>query len=289
MTRSLERLAHRGTESATGDGGRLAEITAIMSDGPVAMDVPRIAQIVDPKRVKPFDGGKLAIPYAEPDWEDFKPPHSNKFGSSLPSYKKAHQMSVLKYRLALTDWRKRERARIEEYTAARTAYEQGIERRIEAHNKRAFRIIHSVRNGDPEAVVVYANAALAESTSFPDWMPVERTLSYRPSARELTMRVELPPREVLPEGTFDERAEMYEALLVQVTLRCLRDGFLASPPRIVNSVRIVGAVGDRRLSVVRAERAPFEDLNLESIDPMYALTQLGAQLSPDPYGLVPVG
>lgn len=288
MTRSLERLAHRESGSATGDGGRLAEITAIMSDGPASVDVPRIAQIVDPKRVKPFDGGKLAIPYAEPDWDDFKPPHSNKFGSSLPSYKKAHQMSVLKYRLALTDWRKRERARIEEYTAARTAYEQGIERRIEAHNKRAFRIIHSVRNGDPEAVVVYTNAALEEST-FPDWLQVDRTLSYRPSARELTMTVELPPREVLPGGTYDERAEMYEALLVLITLRCLRDGFLASPPRIVNSVRIVGAVGDRRLVAVRAERAPFEDLNLESIDPTYALTQLGAQLSPDPYGLVPVG
>jgi len=287
MTRSLERLAHRETGSASDDGGRLAEITAIMSDGPVAIDVPRIAQIVDPKRVKPFEGGKLAIPYAEPDWDDFKPPHSNKFGSSLPSYKKAHQMSVLKYRLALTDWRKRERARIEEYTAARTAYEQGIERRIDAHNKRAFRIIHSVRNGDPEAVVVYADAALDESV-FPDWLPVGRALSYRPSARELTMTVELPPREVLPEGTFDERAEMYEALLVQVTLRCLRDGFLASPPRIVNSVRIVGVVGDRRLVAVRAERAPFGDLNLESIDPTYALTQLGAQLSPDPYGLVPV-
>ncbi|HEY1175461.1 MAG TPA: hypothetical protein VGF17_04835 [Phytomonospora sp.] len=288
MTRSLDRLAPRETESATDRDGRLAEITAIMSEGPVAIDVPRIAQLVDPKRVKPFDGGKLAIPYAEPEWDDFKPPHSNKFGSSLPSYKKAHQMSVLKYRLALTDWRKRERARIEEYGAARTAYEQGIERRIEAHNRRAFRVIHGVRNGDPEAVVVYTNAALAESV-FPDWLRIGRTLAYRPSARELTMTVELPPREVLPEGTFDERAEMYEALLVRLTLRCLRDGFLASPPRIVNNLRIIGLVGDRRLVVVRAERAVFGDLNLESIDPTYALTQLGAQLSPDPYGLVPVG
>ncbi|GIG71302.1 hypothetical protein [Phytomonospora endophytica] len=288
MTRSLERLARRETESATDRGGRLTEITAILSDGPVSIDVPRIAQLVDPKRVKPFDGGKLAIPYAEPEWDDFKPPHSNKFGSSLPSYKKAHQMSVLKYRLALTDWRKRERARIEEYNVARTAYEQGIERRIDTHNKRAFRVIHGVRNGDPEAVVVYSNAALAEST-FPEWLRVGRTLSYRPSARELTMTVELPPREVLPGGTFDERAEMYEALLVLLTLRCLRDGFLAGPPRIVNSVRIVGVVGNRRLVAVRAERAAFGDLNLESIDPTYALTQLGAQLSPDPYGLVPIG
>ncbi|MEV0645068.1 hypothetical protein AB0I28_07365 [Phytomonospora sp. NPDC050363] len=288
MTRSLERAAQRETESATDRGGRLAEINMILGDGPRSIDVPKIAQQVDPKRVRQFDGGKLAIPYAEPDWDDFKPPHSNKFGSSLPSYKKAHQMSVLKYRLALTDWRKRECARLEEYNAERAAYDEGIRKRIETHNARAERILEGVRNGDPAEVVRYTHSALAEST-FPEWLSVRRDLSYRPSARELTMTVELPPREVLPEGTSDERAEMYEALLVQLTLRCLRDVFLATPPRIVNSVRVIGEIEGLRLVVVRTERTPFTDLNLESIDPTYALTQLGAQLSSDPYQLVPVG
>ena len=286
MTRSLEHPVTGETTRPRQD--RIGDLAGILSAGPTSFEIPRIARRVNPRKVKPFDGGKLAIPYAEPDWDDFKPPHSNKFGSSLPAYKKAHQMSVLKYRLALADWRKRERARIEEYNAAKAAYDEAMRERITAHNQRAQRVNDGVRNGDPRSVVSYVQAALSAESVFPEWLRVHRVLDYRPSARELTMHLELPPRDVLPEGSYEERAEMYEELIVAVTLRCLRECFLAGPPRIVNRARVIASVQGRRLVHVRAERSAFNDLNIEQLDPVYALHQCGARISPDPYALVPI-
>lgn len=281
MTRSLERSAQ------TGSPDPIADIAAILTAGPTSVEVPKLFRHVDPRRVKPFDPGRMAIPYAEPEWADFKPGASGKFGSSLPAYKKAHQTSVLKYRLALTDWRKRERERIAELNAAKVKYDEQMRARIEAHDLRADRLTAALRAGDPATVLRFVTMSL-EASTFPEWLAVERSYTYRPSARELTVRVEVPPRELLPEGDDDERAEWFESLVVRLTLRCMRDAFLGSPDKVVDRVRVFAMADEVCLSYVRSERSVFTGVDLDH-DPVFSLFQLGGELSPEPYALKPIG
>lgn len=282
MTRSLERPAQTGSI-----GDPIADIAAILTSGPPSVEIPKLFRHVDPGRVKPFDPGRLAIPYAEPEWASFKPTAGGRF-SALAAYKKAHQESVLKYRLALTDWRKRERERIASLNDAKTKHDEQMRARIDAHDTRADRLNAALYSGDPPTVLRFVTMSLAEST-FPEWLSVERSYTYRPSARELTVRIEIPPRELLPEGDDDERAEWFESLVVRLTLRCVKDAFLGSPEKIVDRVRAFAMVDEACLSFVRTERATFAEVDLEQLDPVFSLFQLGGELSPEPYALKPIG
>ncbi len=151
--------------------------------------------------------------------------------------------------------------------------------------------------------------------TYPAGFPTQRRVAYRPEPRELWIETELPGRTIVPEErgfryvktrkNIDtlvrperEIKQLYASVVAQVALRALREVFTATQGDLVDVVVFSGHVTTRDpatgrqihpcLVSVSANRATFDELEFDHLDPASCLKHLNAIVSPHPYDLVAV-
>jgi restriction system protein len=169
--------------------------------------------------------------------------------------------------------------------------------------------------GDRAAVEWFTGKVLRHS-DYPAGVPRDYQVSYQPGQAAVAVVLELPPPQSVPQedqflhqpgGACPVRRpeaavrQQYKRLIACVTLRAVHEIFSATAPHpaVVREVTLSGwctgqeeAAGESRtaqLVSLTAERELFTSLNLRELQPAECLTHtLGGQISPYPFGLVPL-
>ncbi|WP_433515150.1 restriction endonuclease [Nonomuraea sp. CA-143628] len=264
-----------------------------------------------------FDAGRLGVPEPPPDWAAYAPlPPSglSKFFSSQSRYDRRLQEARGRFDSAVAQQQKREKQRLRELSAARTAHDRqtaAVTSQVAADNAKLDRLREEFDDGQPEAVEWFTARVLERST-YPKGFPRLYQVAYRPENHDLVVEFELPPQSVIPDvraykyvkvrDAIDpvprpqtEVKQRYAKLLACVALRTLHEIFAATPGRIVEAIVFNGrlhttdqATGKKvrpHLLSVEAERAAFEELVLADVNPVACLKRLNALVSPNPYDL----
>lgn len=188
-----------------------------------------------------------------------------------------------------------------------------VEREAREHNQRLDALRRGVQSRQQTAVEQHLAKVLA-SVPLPRDFPRHFELTYNPDAEQVVIRLELPPRDVVPSTlsykylpTKDEERSIarkpqeigaiYRNLVSQVALLCLRDLFNADPA--LASIGFNGhvhavnpATGEQEypcLVSLDVGRADFpKDDNLRRIKPEACIRHLNAIVSNHPYELEPI-
>ena len=168
--------------------------------------------------------------------------------------------------------------------------------------------------GDPEAIRNYFGIVL-QSSDYPGQIPATCRLAYVPESKQLVVEHELPALAVAPEVAsfryvkagdkvassarpLAQRKSLYASVIAQITLRSLREVFIADRWQHIGTVVFNGHVngvnpGTGRpehpcLVTVRTSRDVFIGLDLSRVDPIACLKTLNASVSKSPSELAPV-
>jgi restriction system protein len=193
-------------------------------------------------------------------------------------------------------------------------YEQQVQQ-AEQQNAYVEKQEAAFADGDGAAVEWFTGKVLRHS-DYPAGVPRDYRISYQPGPAAVAVVLELPPPQSVPQedgfmhqpdGVCPVRRpeaavrQQYKRLIACVALRAVHEIFSATSPypAVVREVTLSGwctgreeAAGESRtvqLVTLTAERGPFTRLNLRELQPVECLTlTLGGQMSPYPFGLVPV-
>ncbi len=184
------------------------------------------------------------------------------------------------------DWRRRAIA----YEEARTKQNAAVDRR---------RVDYQALSSD--AILDYCDVVLSQS-KYPECVPQNFELDYRPTAKTLVVDYQLPAPEDLPrledvkyvkskdefvESEMSKRQfeQFYEEVVCQVVIRTLHELFEADVVRALDAVVLnstvrarnpgTGHVETRCILSVRANRADFLGINLRQVEPRACLDSLG--------------
>jgi len=250
----------------------------------------------------------------EPVWSE--PPAPSGLGAVLGG-KRRHQEAVARARdefeRAQEQWRA-EVARAQAWDAQVAQARQEQEREVAATNGRLDTLIAELGFDVPSAIQEYVGIVLGNSV-YPEAFPVEHDYSFDIDLRELTLTAYVPaPADVpavkeykyvqardeissvaLPQR---EAKERYRSAVAQVALRTLHEVFEADRAGRIHSIALTVATqaidpGTGRpvevpLVAVAADRETFTRLNLANVVPSATLAHLGAQVSKNPFDLVPI-
>jgi restriction system protein len=204
------------------------------------------------------------------------------------------------------------RAAQDKYENAKKAYEKEEAGRRAGIEERRDKFAA----GDRETVQSFISEVLL-SSEYPKGFPCQVRVSYQPGRATVAVDLELPPPRIVPrvsEYRYEEQSDkikpvpipvedikrQYTRLIARVALRAIYEVFSATSPYlgVVGEVALTGwsarregATGKEsraQLLSVPAEHNKFSDLQLACVQPEECLTHLDGQISPDPYGLVPV-
>ncbi|MFD3809284.1 restriction endonuclease [Streptomyces sp. NPDC058619] len=278
----------------------------------------RMADLVRPDRLEPFDPGTLAHPVPMPRIEQFQQQSS---GWTLGSGHRAQaeREAHARYAEAWQAAHAAEGRRQQELAAYRQQYDRWAADQlagVRAHNSGLAELAGALRGGDPEAVVEYFSAALYASTAWPGALPRQVAAAYDPGARELVLDWELPAYAVVPEARSvqylpstgqdkvrprpaTERRALYRDLLAQSMLLVVRELYAADEFGVLDSVAVNGFVdcpdpvtgheAQFVLATARAPRSAFSGLRLEQVSTVDCLVGgLRGQLSARPDQLTAV-
>ncbi|MFF7451166.1 MULTISPECIES: restriction endonuclease [unclassified Streptomyces] len=267
------------------------------------------------EEIPAFDPGPLGWPVRMPD------PNQYQAQSGWTAGRRAQAQAEARDRFE-RDWHAAQAAeaqRLQRLDAAQRDHERRAAAQraeVRQHNAGIDEATAGVRRGDPEAVVEYFSAALYSSTAWPEGFPRHVVAAFDPAARQLVLDWELPGYDVVPEAKsvryipaqdqdketsrpVTQRRALYREVLAQSVLLVLHQLFAADEYGILDSVALNGfvdapdpATGRQAhifLATVMAQRAAFEDLHLEQVDPASCLTgALRGQLSARPDQLTSV-
>lgn len=173
---------------------------------------------------------------------------------------------------------------------------------------------HDFSAGKPEAIIDYF-ALVMDASDYPEDFPQHARLAYVPESKQIVIEYDLPTMEVVPDKktykyvkSRDEithtplpqtqRKRLYSSTIAQITLRTIREIFVADRCNYVDNVVFNGYVDsiDRStgqpkrpcLVTVSTTRDLFLSINLELVDPHECLKGLNASVSPKPEELAPV-
>lgn len=210
-----------------------------------------------------------------------------------------------------------ERVRLQALAEATQQYEAESaerEREAEEQNEALDRLIAGLGYGTVEAVQEYVELVLANSV-YPEHFPVGHAAEFEPSTAELTLRVTMPGPDTVPTikaykytKSLDEISETqlsqkaakdrYAGIVHAVALRSLHEVFEADRRGLIRSISL--ELGTETISpatgretyvpfvAVAADRDSFSELDLSAIVPAATLQHLGAVVSKNPHGLVPI-
>ncbi|MGW5341850.1 restriction endonuclease [Streptomyces sp. HUAS TT3] len=281
----------------------------------------RMASLVRPEQLEPFDPGTLGQPVPLPRIEDFQHQSSGwTIGSNHRA--QAEREAHARYTEAWQAANAAEVQRQQQLAAYRQQYDRWAAEQlagVRAHNSGLAELADALRSGDAEAAVEYFSAALYASTAWPEALPRRVAAAYDPAARQLVLDWELPGYAVVPEARsvqylpstdqdkvkprpVTERRALYRDLLAQCMLLVVRELYAADEFGVLDSVVVNGFVdchdpvtGQEAqfvLGTVPAARSAFAGLRLEQVSAVDCLVSgLGGQLSarPDQLTAVPPG
>ncbi|MET9960229.1 restriction endonuclease [Streptomyces sp. NPDC006326] len=278
----------------------------------------RMASLIRPEQLEPFNPGALAQPVPLPRIEQFQQQSS---GWTLGSNHRAQaeREAHARYTEAWHAAGAAEAQRRQQLEAYRRQYDRWAAEQlagIRAHNSGLGELADALRAGDAEAAVEYFSAALYASTAWPEALPRQVAAAYDPAARQLVLDWELPGFAVVPEARsvqylpstdqdrvkprpVTERRALYRDLLAQCMLLVVRELYAADEFAMLDSVVVNGFVdcpdpvtGQEAqfvLATVPAARTAFAGLRLEQVSAVDCLVEgLGGQLSARPDQLTAV-
>ncbi|MFD3327822.1 restriction endonuclease [Streptomyces sp. NPDC058701] len=278
----------------------------------------RMADLVRPDRLEPFDPGTLAHPVPMPRIEQFQQ-QSSGWTPGAGHRAQAEREAHARYSEAWQAAHAAEGRRQQELAAYRQQYDRWAADQlagVRAHNSGLAELAGALRDGDPEAVVEYFSAALYASTAWPEALPRQVAAAYDPGARELVLDWELPAYAMVPEARsvqylpstgqdkvrprpVTERRALYRDLLAQCMLLVVRELYAADEFGVLDSVAVNGFVdcpdpvtghgAQFVLATAQAPRSAFSGLRLEQVSAADCLVGgLRGQLSARPDQLTAV-
>lgn len=258
--------------------------------------------------------GSLEVPIPEPEF--IRPPEpgvaSRLFGGQK-RYQRDLEEAWGRYQAELAAAQRAERDR-QRQVAAKQYEHEAVGQRAHAETQRYNEGLVALERGvvarDKASVEQYLQLVL-NLAPLPREFPHHAEVTFNPTAEQVVIRFELPPREVVPtvrsyqyvqksdeERTADrpakEVATLYRSVVSQVALLCLRNLFQSDDKldRIgfnghVHAVNPATGVQEFPCIVsVDIERRSFlPDENLEKVTPDLCLQNLGAIISHHPYAL----
>lgn len=240
----------------------------------------------------------------------------------------AHEHALRAWRVKLADLAARRQAdldahglaeaeRVKSLVAARELYFKECARREEeatGHNRQLDEMITNLSYGAAGAVEEYVSLVLSNSV-YPEHFPIRHDFEFDPSSAELKLRVVIPGPQTSPEikaykytkatdaitsTELSQKAcrDRYASALHQVALRsfhevfeCDRRGVIKTIALEVGTETVDPATGKQiyvPFVVAAADRGTFLGFELAAVVPLMTLERLGAAISKNPYGLVPV-
>ncbi|PRY28652.1 restriction endonuclease [Umezawaea tangerina] len=298
--------------------GRVAELSSILTGGiarRARFDVRSLRRRAD---VPALDLGELARPQARPDWEQFAPrppgPVGRLFGGR-GRYDTRLVEARAAFELANQRHDAKEVARQQQVVELRRKHDEErrrLENEVAEHNRGVDELARALRSRDRSAVEDYLVRVLA-ATPLPAKFPRHNEVTFNPNGEQVVVRVELPPRDVVPAvrgyqyvRTKDEErplprpakeiGELYRSVVSQVSLLYVRDLFDADGK--LETVGFNGhvratnpATGKREfpcLISLQVERTSLAEIDLAHVRPDVCLRHLDALVSPHPYELEPI-
>ena len=263
-------------------------------------------------RIPEFDPGPLGAALPAPDWKDFAPVRPGGLSRLLAVPARRSRQTAeaqARFEAARAEHQRQEADRRRALAVAKASYDRKVtEERAKAAARNAYvtRRRSAFAAGDVEAVQWFVGCVLRASR-YPDGVPREYQVAYRPEDQGVAVDLELPPRSVVPSVRAyryvkardavepvprqeSELSQSHERLVACVALRTLHEIFGATPPEVVRAVALTGWVStvDRatgqparpRVLSVSAERSAFDALVLAEVDPAACLARLNALVSP---------
>ncbi|MEU3773453.1 restriction endonuclease [Streptomyces sp. NPDC032472] len=277
----------------------------------------RMASLMRPEQLEPFNPGALAQPGPLPRIEDFQQSSGWTLGSNHRA--QAEREAHARYTAAWQAASAAEAQRQQQLAAYRQQYDRWAAEQlagVRAHNSGLAELADALRSGDAGAAVEYFSAALYASTAWPETLPRQVSAAYEPAVRQLVLDWELPGYAVVPEARavqylpstdqdkvkprpVTERRALYRDLLAQCLLLVVRELYAADEFGVLDSVVVNGFVdcldpvtGQEAqfvLATVPAARGAFAGLRLEQVSAVDCLVSgLGGQLSARPDQLTAV-
>ncbi|MET9364133.1 restriction endonuclease [Streptomyces sp. NPDC006632] len=287
---------------------QVAALGALLADGCRAAPF-RVAALMRPERVAPFEPGPLAQPVVMPDPAQYQA----QGGWTAGRRAQAQQEAQARYQ---QDWHVAQAAeaqRVRQLTEYRAQYDAWAAQQlaeVRGHNAGLAQLVDALRAGEPGAAVDYFSAALYASGAWPEGFPRQVAAAFDRGARQLVLDWELPGIEVVPEAKsvryvassdqeketarpVTQRRALYRDALAQCVLLVLRDLFAADEFGVLESVVLNGFVDDvdpatgRRaeifLAAVSVTREAYAPLNLGQVSAVECLVEaLRGQLSARP-------
>lgn len=199
------------------------------------------------QRVTTLDLGDLADPVPIPAWEEFAPRPPGALARALGGTAR-HEARVaeakVSYERAIREAETAEAARQQQVAAARRSHDArstAAMKAVEAHNAAVDRKVEGLRLRDADVVSGYLAQVLA-AVPLPARFPREAEVTYNPKSEQAVVRVELPPRSVVPDvdsyrylpnkdetrpvpRKVSDLGAIYKDVISQVALLCIRDLF----------------------------------------------------------------
>ncbi|MGW7458483.1 restriction endonuclease [Streptomyces sp. NPDC054797] len=306
--------ARRATERLEAEMAALQGLLAAGCRAPAF----RMAALVRPEQLEPFNPGTLAHPVPMPQLHQFQ---QQSAGWTLGSNRRAQaeREAHARYTQAWQAAHAAETQRQQQLAAYRQQYDRWAAEQlaqIRGHNSGLTELAGALRAGDAEAAVEYFSAALYASAAWPEDLPRQVSAAYDPARRQLVLDWELPRYEVVPQAKSvryvpstdqdketarpaTQRRAVYRDLLAQCVLLVVRDLYAADEFGALESVVVNGFVDDHDpvtgqeaqlvLASVSADRSAFAGLRLEQVSAVDCLVEgLGGQLSARPDQLAAV-
>ncbi|MFG2667538.1 restriction endonuclease [Streptomyces sp. NPDC048387] len=278
----------------------------------------RVASLVRPEWLQPFDPGALGQPVPMPRIEEFRQ-QVGSWPAGSQQRAQAEREAHDRYTAAWQAANAAEAQRRQQLASYREQYDRWAAEQlagVRAHNSGLAALAEALRAGRADAVVEYFSAALYACAAWPEALPRQVTAAYDPAARQLVLDWELPGFAVVPEARavqylpstdqdrirprpVTERRGLYRELLAQCMLLVVRELYAADEFGVLDSVVVNGfvdchdpATGQEArfvLSTLPAGRGAFAGLRLEQVSPVDCVVSgLGGQLSARPDQLTEV-
>lgn len=287
---------------------------AFASPPPPPIPVPPEPQFVpppgEPKGISGVLGGKKK--YAEvlaQAQAEFARVHQE-WQAEVASIPARQQVQVDHYQRLEADRQAKLQQLRDEYDAECRQRELDVQRANEALDQ----LINNLAYDVEEAVQEYVSIVLGNSV-YPDCFPVEHDFEFNSAHRELTLTVSIPPSSAVPSASAykytkakdeitsaslpqKDQKERYASALAQVALRTLHEIFEADRAGRIQTISLTvatssidaatGRLTDTPLLAVATDRPTFEHLDLANVVPSATLAHLKANVSKNPFGLVPI-
>jgi len=199
----------------------------------------------------------------------------------------------------------------------KTEYDSNYEaflRKVQQRDQEVSELDAAYKSADPSAIKTYTTMVL-ERSEYPDGFTKSFRLAYAPESKEMVVEYELPCIDVIPNAAEykynkskddvvekarkpSEMKTLYQDIVAAIAIRTIHEIFEADQGNYIQVVTFNGFVTTTDpatgkdahpcLVSVRTTNDSFNELNLNRIDKLVCLRNLGAQVSSRPDEQLPV-